>query len=156
MANKPLDQQDKIILKCLQEDARHASSGDISERADLSSSTVRKRIQNMERASVIKGYTAQVDYEKAGYPIRMILFATAPIPERGKLVDDILDVCGVVSVQELITGDENLLITAVGERDSDITPVAEELMDLGLTITDELLVRKHVTTPFDGFDGPSS
>lgn len=145
-----------MILKCLQEDARHLSSGDISERAELSSSTIRKRIQKMEKGSVIQKYSAQIDYEKAGYPIRMILFATAPIPERGKLVEKILNVSGVVSVQELITGDENLLITVVGERDSDITPVAEALMDLGLTITDEVLVRTHKTAPFDGFDGGNS
>jgi Lrp/AsnC family leucine-responsive transcriptional regulator len=94
-----------------------------------------------------------VDYERSGYPMRMILFCTAPIPERGDLVGDILEIEGVVSVQELVTGDENLLVTAVGQRDSDITPVAEKLMDLGLTIRDEVLVRRHEAAPFDGFEG---
>lgn len=151
MNDRLIDEKDEVILNFLQRDARHFSSGDISERADLSSSAVRKRIQQMEEASIIKGYTAHVDYEKSGYPIRMILFATAPIPERGGLVEEVLEVPGVVSVQELVTGDENLLITVVGERDSDITPVAKELMDKGLNITDEVLVRTHATTPYDGF-----
>lgn len=146
-----LDEHDEAILRLLQSEARHLSSGDISEQSDLSASAVRKRIQKLENAGIIKGYSADVDYEKSGYPIRMILYCTAPIPDRGELVDKILNIDRVISVQELITGDENLLITAVGERDADITPVAERLMGLGLKITDEVLVRQHETAPFDGF-----
>ncbi|MFB6087596.1 MAG: ArsR family transcriptional regulator, partial [Haloarculaceae archaeon] len=54
-------------------------------------------------------------------------------------------------VQELVTGEQNLLVTAVGETDDDITPVAQELLEMGLTVADEVLVRSHETTPFDGF-----
>ncbi len=146
-----IDDQDQLILHLLQQNARHLSSGEISEVTELSASTVRKRIQKLEDQGVIKGYSADVDYEKSGYPMRMILFCTAPIPERGDIVEKILNISGVVSVQELITGHENLLITAVGERDSDITPVAEELLDLGLKITDEVLVRRYARSSFDGF-----
>lgn len=151
--NPDLDEHDETILKLLQEDARHLSSGDISDRTELSPSTVRKRISRLEDEDVIKGFSVDVDYERSGYPMRMILFCTAPIPERGDLVGDILEIEGVVSVQELVTGDQNLLVTAVGQRDSDITPVAEKLMDLGLTIRDEVLVRRHEAAPFDGFEG---
>jgi DNA-binding Lrp family transcriptional regulator len=146
-----LDGVDLAILHALQRDARHTSSGEIAEEAGASGSTVRKRIQKLESEGVIKGYSADVDYQKSGYPLRMLLFCTASIPERGGLIQDILDISGVVSVQELVTGEENLLVTAVGERDSDITPVAQELLDLGLTVSDEVLVRTHETSPFDGF-----
>jgi DNA-binding Lrp family transcriptional regulator len=146
-----LDEVDLAILHALQEDARNTSSGEIAEKAEASGSTVRKRIQKLESEGVIKGYSADVDYQRSGYPLRMLLFCTASIPERGGLIQDILDIPGVVSVQELVTGEENLLVTAVGERDSDITPVAQELLDLGLTVSDEVLVRTHETAPFDGF-----
>lgn len=43
-------------------------------------------------------------------------------------------------------------MTAVGESDSDITPVAQELLEMGLTVADEVLVRSHETTPFGKFD----
>ena len=82
----------------------------------------------------------------------MLLYCTASIPERGSLVEDVLAIDGVVSVQELVTGEQNLLVTAVGESDSDITPVAQELLDLGLTVADEVLVRSHERTPFGEFD----
>lgn len=151
MADYELDEIDREILYAVQEDARNLSSGEIAERTKASSSTVRKRIQRLESEGVIKGYSAEVDYQKSGYPLRMLLFCTAPIPERGDLIDDILDIPGVVSVQELVTGEQNLLVTAVGETDSDITPVAQELLDMGLTVADEVLVRSHESTPFDDF-----
>ncbi|ELZ84223.1 AsnC family transcriptional regulator [Haloferax larsenii] len=156
MAKNDIDDVDSAILHALQEDARNMSSGDIAERAGTSGSTVRKRIQRLEDRSVIKGYRAEIDYQASGYPLRMLLFCTAPIPERGAIIDDILAIDGVVSVQELVTGEKNLLVTVIGENDDDVTPVAQELLDLGLTVADEVLVRSHKTTPFGGFKGDES
>ena len=152
MAEADIDDIDREILHALQEDARNMSSGDIAQRTGTSDSTVRKRIQRLEDDGVIKGYSADVDYDRSGYPLRMLLFCTASIPERGDIVPEILAIDGVVSVQELVTGEQNLLVTAVGESDSDITPVAQELLDMGLTVADEVLVRSHETTPFGEFD----
>ena len=152
MSDRAIDDVDRAILHALQDDARNASSGDIAERTGTSDSTVRKRIQRLEDDGIIKGYGARVDYQKSGHPLRMLLFCTASIPERGDCVEEILDIDGVVSVQELVTGDRNLLVTAVGESDEDITPVARELLEMGLTVADEVLVRSHETTPFGGFD----
>ncbi|MEF8778729.1 MAG: Lrp/AsnC family transcriptional regulator [Natronomonas sp.] len=152
MSDEEIDYVDKAILYTLQEDARNMSSGDIAERTGTSDSTVRKRIQRLESDGVIKGYSAHVDYQKSGYPLRMLLYCTASIAERGDLIPEILAIDGVVSVQELVTGEQNLLVTAVGESDNDITPVAQELLEMGLTVADEVLVRSHETTPFGEFD----
>jgi DNA-binding Lrp family transcriptional regulator len=154
MSDADIDDVDRAILHALQTDARHTSSGDIADRSGASGSTVRKRIQRLESLDVIKGYSADVDYGRAGFPLRMLLFCTAPIPDRGDLVPDILDVPGVVSVQELVTGEENLLVTAVGRTDADVTTVARELLSMGLSISDEVLVRSHESTAFDGFRAP--
>jgi len=152
MGETEIDNVDKAILYALQEDARNMSSADIAERTGTSDSTVRKRIQRLEGDDVIKDYSARVDYQQSGYPLRMLLYCTASIPERGDLIPDILAIDGVVSVQELVTGEQNLLVTVVGESDSDITPVAQKLLDMGLTVADEVLVRAHETTPFGKFD----
>ncbi|QSG14005.1 Lrp/AsnC family transcriptional regulator [Halapricum desulfuricans] len=156
MADEEIDDVDRAILYALQEDARNMSSGDIAERTGTSDSTVRKRIQRLESDGVIKGYSASVDYQQSGFPLRMLLYCTASIPERGDLIPEILAIDGVVSVQELVTGEQNLLVTVVGESDSDITPVAQELLDMGLTVADEVLVRSHETTPFGTFDPENS
>ena len=152
MAFEEIDDVDRAILYALQEDARNMSSGDIAERTDTSDSTVRKRIQRLESDGIINGYSANVDYHKSGYPLRMLLYCTASIAERGDLPPEILKIDGVVSVQELVTGEQNLLVTAVGESDDDITPVAQELLDMGLTVADEVLVRSYETTPFSKFE----
>ena len=151
MPDYDLDDTDREVLYALQHDARNLSSSEIAERTDTSSSTVRKRIQRLESEGVIKGYSAEIDYTTSGYPIQMLLFCTAPIPERGEYIDRILEISKVVSVQELVTGEQNLLVTAIGENDRDITPVAQELSDMGLTVTDEVLVRSHESTSFDEF-----
>ncbi|MGQ3328302.1 MULTISPECIES: Lrp/AsnC family transcriptional regulator [Halorubrum] len=152
MADEAIDDVDRAILYALQEDARNMSSGDIAERTGTSDSTVRKRIQRLESDGIIKGYSAEVDFQGSGYPLRMLLYCTASIPERGDRIPEILAIDGVVSVQELVTGEQNLLVTVVGESDDDITPVAQELLDMGLTVADEVLVRSHETTPFGRFD----
>ncbi len=152
MASQEIDDVDRAILYALQADARNTSSGDIAERTGTSDSTVRKRIRRLEADGVIRGYRADVDYRRSGYPLRMLLYCTASIPERGDIVADVLALDGVVSVQELVTGEQNLLVTAVGESDDDVTPVAQALLDMGLTVADEVLVRTHETTPFGGFD----
>jgi len=156
MADEDIDDVDRAILYALQEDARNMSSGDIAERTGTSDSTVRKRIQRLESDGVIKGYSASVDYQRSGFPLRMLLYCTASIPERGDLIPEILAIDGVVSVQELVTGEQNLLVTVVGKSDSDITPVAQKLLDMGLTVADEVLVRSHETTPFGTFDPENS
>jgi len=152
MTDEAIDDVDRAILYALQEDARNTSSGDIAERTGISDSAVRKRLQRLESDGVIKGYSASLDYQKSGYPLRMLLYCTAAIPERGGLIPDILEIDGVIAVQELVTGEQNLLVTAVGESDDDITPVAQALLDMGLTVADEVLVRSHETTPFGRFD----
>ena len=152
MTDEVIDDVDRAILYALQEDARNTSSGDIAERTGISDSAVRKRLQRLESDGVIKGYSASLDYQKSGYPLRMLLYCTAAIPERGGLIPDILEIDGVIAVQELVTGEQNLLVTAVGESDDDITPVAQALLDMGLTVADEVLVRSHETTPFGRFD----
>jgi len=152
MSGEDIDDVDRAILYALQEDARNMSSGDIAKRTGTSDSTVRKRIQRLESEGVVKGYSASVDYQKSGYPLRMLLYCTASIPKRGELVPEILKMDGVVAVQELVTGEQNLLVTAVCETDDDITAIAQELLDMGVTVADEVLVRTHETTPFGEFD----
>ena len=171
-----LDETDQAILEALQRDARNTSSEEIASRLGTSGSTIRKRIKRLEERGIIKGYTAQVDYDRSGYPLRMLLYCTAPIPERGRLAAEVPDFIGFVrrlrlglggeclaalrqhglaaggllSVKELVTGDKNLLVTVVGESDSDVTPVAQKLLDMGLQIADEVLVRSMRTTTFGG------
>jgi DNA-binding Lrp family transcriptional regulator len=151
MTLKGLDDLDRRILHALQRDARHVSSRDIADSVEASPSTVRKRIQRLEAEGIITGYHAAVDYERAGYQLFVQLECTATIPVRDDLSETALEVSGVVSVRELATGEDNVLVSAVGTDSNDLARIARELSDLGLRVADEDLIRRDIRRPFSGF-----
>ncbi|MFC7154370.1 Lrp/AsnC family transcriptional regulator [Halomarina halobia] len=153
MKNGKLDDVDRRILYELQRDARRTSSGDIAKEIDISASTVRNRIQRLEAAGIIRGYHIDIDYERAGYPLYTKLICTAPIDEREQLAKRALEVPGVAAVREVMTGDENVYINAVGEDHDDLSRIGRELSALGLRITEEELIRNEYVCPYHGFLG---
>ena len=69
MADDHLDPTDHEILALLREDARRTLS-DIGRRVTLSTAAVKRRIDRLQDAGVITGYTVQVDYAKLGWSIQ--------------------------------------------------------------------------------------
>jgi DNA-binding Lrp family transcriptional regulator len=147
-----LDDLDRRVLHALQTDARTASSRTVAERAGVSPSTVRKRVARLQRQGVVAGYRAEVDYERAGYPFHVQITCTAPIRDRAAVCERALAVPGVVGVRELVTGERNVVVVAVGTDGDDLTRIATALGDLGLTVADEDLVQSDGARPFAGFD----
>jgi Lrp/AsnC family leucine-responsive transcriptional regulator len=148
MAIRELDELDRRILHHLQAEAKHTSSSDIAETLDASASTVRNRIQRLEADGVIRGYHADVDYEGAGYQLYTLIVCTAPIPEREELAEAAVEVPGVVEVQEVMTGEANVLVRAVGVDGDDLTRIGEDLDELGLRVSDEDLIRSTHRSPY--------
>jgi Lrp/AsnC family transcriptional regulator, leucine-responsive regulatory protein len=64
-----LDPLDRAIVSLLEENARR-SFADVGERVGLSASAVKRRVDRLEEAGVITGYTVVVDHAKAGRPIQ--------------------------------------------------------------------------------------
>ena len=153
MADKPLDDLDKIIIHALQGDARHTSASTIAEGLDVTASTVRHRIRKLEDRDVIRGYHLDVDYERAGFQLHTLIVCTAPITERESLAREAMGVPGVVSIQEIMTGAENVLVNAVGIDHDDLSRIGQDLNELGLEIVDEDLVRNYYYQPFHRFAG---
>ena len=69
MSEGDLDPTDHQIIELLTQNARRTMA-DIGERVSLSASAVTRRIERLERAGVISGYTLVVDHRKAGRPIQ--------------------------------------------------------------------------------------
>jgi DNA-binding Lrp family transcriptional regulator len=147
-----IDDLDRLILWALQTDARNASSREIATLAGVSASTVRKRIKRLEAEGVIMGYRADVDYQRAGYQLHVQIVCTAPVAERDALMEEVVDVAGVVGVRGLATGERNLVVTVVGDDGDDLTRIAAELSDIGVRVLDEQLVRSDLGHPFSGFE----
>ncbi|RLM59639.1 Lrp/AsnC family transcriptional regulator [Halobellus sp. Atlit-31R] len=151
MAAVDLDDLDRYIVYALQKDARHTSSSDIAEAKGVSASTVRNRIGKLESEGIIRGTHVDVDYERMGYQLYTIIFCTAPIPERELLAEQALDVEGVISVREIMTGEENVHITAVGRDSDDLSRIGRELSSLGFEIVEEEIIRNEYTNPYSPF-----
>jgi len=152
MEPEDLDDLDRCILHSLQGDARSMSASTIADRVDVSARTVRNRIARLEERGVIRGYQLDVDYEQAGYQLHTMVICTAPISDREQIARDVLDVPGVVAVQEIMTGDQNLHVEVVGTDGDDLSRITRDLNDLGLEINDEDLIRNEYVNPFHQFD----
>ena len=147
-----IDELDKRIIYCLQQDARNTSSSDIAESMDVSSSTVRNRIHQLEAKGIITEYNTRIDFEAAGSQLHTLIVCTAPIPERNALAKQALEIEGVVDVREVMTGEENVHVGIVGTDSNDLARIGEELDEIGLEVNDEDLIRNEYTTPYSGFD----
>ncbi len=151
MKDGELDSIDKRILYCLQQDARRTSSNDIAEKLDLSASTVRTRLNRLEKSGIVRGYTLDIDYDLAGYPLYTKIICTAPIPDRDTLAAQARDVRGVTAVREIMTGERNVYVNAIGQDHDDLNRISEDLDDLGFSIVDEQLIRDEHVCPYHGF-----
>lgn len=138
-----LDDVDRGVLKALQRDARHTTAKEIAADVDVSPSTVRNRIANMEDQGVIVGYRPVIDYERAGYPLRMLFVATTPAAERSRVAERLTAIDGVVEVRETATGHRNLVIEVVAPNTRALDATAGELDTLPLELIEADVVVGH-------------
>jgi Lrp/AsnC family leucine-responsive transcriptional regulator len=151
MSEEPLDELDQLILYHLQRDARRTSAGDVADVMDVSDSTVRHRIRNLEEAGIIRGYHLDVDYEASGFQLHTLIVCTAPVPRREELARQALEVDGVVAVREVMTGHGNLHVEVVGADGDDLSRIGRDLDELGLEIEDEDIIRNEYVHAYEGF-----
>lgn len=149
--SRPLDEVDTQLLTLLQEDARYTATN-LADEIDVSDNTVHNRMNDLEEAGVIEGYTAEIEPRRAGFQFYYHFTCTTPISERSEVAEQAISFPEVVEVIELMTGQENLHIKLVGRTDKDITRMAERLDELNLEITDENLIRTEHTDPIDFVD----
>jgi DNA-binding Lrp family transcriptional regulator len=154
MVGIELDTVDRTILHLLQEGARTVTAEEMGDEAEVSASTVRNRIDKLERAGVIRNYYPHIDYEQAGYQLHLFIICRAAPGERAGLAEDALGIVGTVTVREMLTGSNNLHIEAVAE-DTDATDTISAKIDaLGLEIISTDVVKETHIQPFDHF-GPA-
>jgi DNA-binding Lrp family transcriptional regulator len=147
-----LDEIDRGILHLLQQDARHLTPVDMAKRLPVTDGTVRNRIEAMEDQGIIEGYVPTINYEAAGFPLKIVFSATAPIPRRAELADKLLGLSGVVNVREMMTARENIRAVAIATKTDQITRLATTISEMDLQLEREELMRHETIQPFDHFD----
>jgi DNA-binding Lrp family transcriptional regulator len=149
-----LDTVDRMILHLLQKGARTATADEMSAAAGVSPSTVRNRIEKLERAGVIQSYHPKIDYEQAGYQLHLVIICRAAPAERAALAKDALGIVGTVTVREMLTGSNNLHIEAVAEDSTAVDTISTAIDALELEIISIDVIKETHVQPFDHF-GPT-
>ena len=143
-----LDDVDRGVLYALQRDARNVTTQEIGDEVNVSASTVRNRITNLEDIGVIESYQPSINYERAGYQLRVMFVATVPSEERSRLAEEALTVNGVVDVREMMTSTGNLFIEIIATNTRSLTQITERLNELGLDLVSSEIVVSHRSQPF--------
>ncbi len=133
------------------QDSRNTSATSLAEQLSVSGATVRNRIHKLENSGIIRGYTAHLDFERAGGKLTNLYLCNVPVSDREALANEARMVPGVINVRALMTGRRNLHILAVGEDTTDLRRVARALSELDIEIEDEELVEDEFIEPYTPF-----
>ena len=146
-----LDEIDRRIVHALMQDARNTSAPMIAEGLNVSAGTVRNRIERLEDAGVIQGYTATIDFEQADGRLTSVFMCTVPADERERLALAARSIPGVINVRVLMAGRRDLQVVAVGNDTRDLREIARSLSELDIQIEDEELVQTEIRSPYASF-----
>lgn len=155
MGDVTLDEIDRGILFLLQKDARNITIAEIAEEVEVSASTVRNRIEDMEEGGVIEGYFPKINYEKANFPLHVLFVCSAPAEEREALARDVLEQRGVVDVREMLTSKRNLYVEVVATDTRDLTDITNDLSSQGFEVESTEIITSHYTRPWEEFESRS-
>lgn len=147
-----LDEVDRGILFALQRDARNTTIQDMAAEVDVSASTVRNRIEQLEEAGIIEGYYPKINYERANFPLHVLFVCSTTTEKREELSTEALETPGVVAVRELLTGSDNIHIEAVATGTRDLTTITNDLSDLGFTVESSEIITNAKVRPWGEFE----
>ena len=128
-----IDAVDEKILNLLSQDARR-SYGDIGRRVGLSAPAVKRRVDRLEEAGVITGYTTVVDHAKLGRPLEAFTELSFSGGARVDAISNIAD-----GIPEVLT-----VFTVAGDPDAIAWIRVKDVHDLK-RVVDQLRSKGHVT-----------
>ncbi|WP_415381268.1 Lrp/AsnC family transcriptional regulator [Halosimplex sp. TS25] len=150
MDDTPLDDVDRSILHQLQLNARQTDT-EIGEKVDVTSTTVRNRLDKLEGKGVIRGYHPEINYEEAGYPLHVMFVCTVDPNKLDSLNEQILDIRGVVTTRDLLGGERNVHVEVVAGTVREIEEIRNELAGLGMTINSSEIISETQVQSWDHF-----
>ena len=111
-----MDKTDERILKNLMMDGR-LSARQLALKLGMSTVTILTRIKKMEKAKIIRGYTALIDHEKIGYSLTAIIEIIAKNDKIVSIEDEIAKFENVCGVYDITGSTDTIVIAKFKERD---------------------------------------
>ena len=140
MSNNPeklLDTTGWELLCALQENAR-LSYADLGRRIGLTPPAVADRLRHLEAAGIITGYHAAVNPSRLGLGLTaLIRFRSTS--ERYERVYQVIRACPEIIASQRVTGDDDLILTAVASSVKHLQAVIAKLMPFGSSNTSLVL-----------------
>ena len=137
-----IDSLDQEIIKILIDDGR-ASASHISERIGLSIPAVSERIKKMQDSGLIKGFYVNVDLQKAGYDVQVIVTIVSETSDNyGTIVDNAKKHPRIVQCFTT-TGNGSHVLLAATKNTSSLEKLLREIQSWpGVTRTETQLIMK--------------
>ncbi|MFC0233280.1 Lrp/AsnC family transcriptional regulator [Vagococcus entomophilus] len=145
-----MDQIDKEILNCLNENAR-MSLKKIAERCFVSSPAVSARIHRLEEEKIITSYGIEVDYKKIGFHIKAFISVQID-PQQKDSFYPFIDSCQNVLECDCVTGEYAMLLKVVFPSTDELDQFIGLLQKYGKTYTQIVFstpVRRRGMTYYD-------
>ena len=139
-----MDARDLNILALLQSDAR-LGYADIGARVGLAASSVHERVRKLERAGVIRGYRADIDLERAGFPITAIV-SLALRPHSPADVPTLIAEFDLVESCYSVAGDNSYALIVRAPSTADLEHLLDSLRAKLEVVTRATIV---LSTPFE-------
>ena len=110
-----MDKTDERILKNLMMDGR-LSARQLALKLGMSTVTILTRIKKMEKAKIIRGYTALIDHEKIGYSLTAIIEIIAKNDKIVSIEDEIAKFENVWGVYDITGSTDTIVVAKFKER----------------------------------------
>jgi DNA-binding Lrp family transcriptional regulator len=123
-----MDETDDRILRELRKDSRK-SLRKLASTIGASPSVISERIRRMEKAGVIKGYTANLDYSKLGYEFVAIVQISISSGDLLEVQKKISSLPGVVAVYD-ITGQYDSIAILMRKNRSELSSLVKKILAL--------------------------
>ncbi|GAA3881852.1 Lrp/AsnC family transcriptional regulator [Saccharothrix violaceirubra] len=144
-----LDATDWAILLELQADGRLPFT-ELGRRVNLGASATADRVKRLEETGVITGYRAEVDLDKAGYPVLAVVRLKYPGNRHQPLHALLAERAEILECLRT-TGDDCYSLKVAATSMAHLERVVNELTDFGSTTTNIVYTR---TLPYRGVSTP--
>jgi Lrp/AsnC family transcriptional regulator, leucine-responsive regulatory protein len=132
-----LDETGWRILHALQENAR-ISFSELGQRVGLSAPAVAERVRRLEDAGLIKGYHAEIDTAKVGYPITAIIRMGSMGGRCSRMTASAEQIPEVLECYR-ITGSDSLVMKVMASTVEHLEAIIDRLSEYGEVTTSIVL-----------------
>ncbi|WPO84570.1 Lrp/AsnC family transcriptional regulator [Chryseobacterium sp. JJR-5R] len=140
-----LDDFDYRILQILTENSR-LSYAEIGRIISLSQSATKGRVQNLLESGTIKQFTVEVDHEKLGYPLKVVISLKFKNDEFRRFINDVNKFPEILSCKR-VTGEFCLITECILKDSRHLEQLIDRLIAYGIPTT-AIQLSEIETKPF--------